>query len=361
MEKENDFKIEDLGYDQFFESKRLDGFSVARVASEHRGLYEVVNQNGRFLAKITGKQMFDASSREDYPAVGDWVMITELGENQAVINGILPRKTVIKRKYGDKNRAGNKGDVQVIGTNIDVAFVVESVDSDYSLNRFERYFAILKDQGIVPVIILNKTDLVPGEQLETMISEVKERFDDVDVISTSVFNDAGLDQLRMYIEKGKTYCFLGSSGVGKSSLINKLIGEDAIKTGEISGYSGKGKHTTTSREMYFLKSGGIVIDNPGIREVGVADVSSGIEDLFEDIIELGKGCRYNDCTHVSEPGCVVLEAVKEGKIDEERYNNYINIKKESDYYEMSDLEKREKDRNFGKFIKRAKEDLKKYE
>ena len=357
----NGLRLEDLGYDQFFESKRPGGFSVARIASEHRGSYEVVNQNGRFLAKITGRQMFDASSREDYPAVGDWVMITELGEGQAVINGILPRKTVIKRKYGDKNRAGNKGDIQIIGANIDAAFVVESVDRDYSLNRFERYFAILKDQGIRPVIILNKTDLIPGEQLEAIISEIKERFDNADVISTSAFNEAGIDQLRMYIEKGKTYCFLGSSGVGKSSLINKLIGEDAIKTGEISGYSGRGRHTTTSREMYFLKSGGIVIDNPGIREVGLADVSSGIEDLFEDIIELGKGCKYNNCTHFSEPGCMVLKSVKEGKIDEERYNNYMNIKKESDYYEMSDLEKREKDRSFGKFIKKAKEDLKKYE
>lgn len=358
---DHEFKIEDLGYDEFFESRRPEGFSVARVASEHRGSYEVINQNGRFLAKITGKQMFDASSREDYPAVGDWVAITELGEGQAVINGILPRRTVIKRKYGDKNRAGDKGDVQVIGTNIDVAFVVESADRDYSLNRFERYFAILKDQGIKPVIILNKTDLVPGERLEAMISEIKERFEDADVISTSTLDDTGLDELRMYIEKGKTYCFLGSSGVGKSSLINKLIGEEAIKTGEISGYSGRGRHTTTSREMYILKSGGIVIDNPGIREVGVADVSSGIEDLFDDIIDLGKGCKYNNCTHVSEPGCMVLKAVEEGKIDRDRYNNYINIKKESDYYEMSDLEKREKDRNFGKFIKRAKEDIKKYE
>lgn len=305
--------------------------------------------------------MFSASSREDYPAVGDWVLITELGEGQAVINGILPRKTVIKRRRGDKDKTGNKTDVQIIGTNIDVAFIVESVNRDYSLNRIERYLAIIKDQGIKPVIILNKIDLVSEEDLDLIVSQIKERFDNVDIILTSTLNEQGLDELKLFIEKGKTYCFLGSSGVGKSSLINKLIGEDIVKTGDISGYSDRGKHVTTSREMYFLNNGGIVIDNPGIREVGITDVNSGIDDVFDEIIELGKNCKYNDCSHANEPGCEVIKAVKEGKLDEAKYNNYINLRKESNYYEMSDFEKREKDRSFGKFIKNAKKDLKKYE
>lgn len=361
----SEFKIEDLGYDEFFESKRkelsLDDFVVARVTSENRGSYEVINQNGRFIAKITGKQMLNASSREDYPAVGDWVLITELNQEQALIHGILPRKTIIKRKHGDKDRVSNRIEVQVIATNIDVAFIVESVDRDYNLNRFERYLAIIEDQGIKPVIILNKIDLISKEDIDLIISQIKKRFNDIDIILTSTLNDEGLDELRSYILKGKTYCFLGSSGVGKSSLINKLIGEDSIKTGEISKYSNRGKHVTTSREMYFLKNGGIVIDNPGIREVGLINVDTGIENLFDEIIELGKGCKYSDCTHTNEPGCEVLKALKEGKIDEAKYHNYINLKKEAEYYEMSDFEKRERDRNFGKFIKRAKEDLKKYE
>ena len=361
----HELKIEDFGYDDFFESKRkelgLGDFSVARVTSEHRGSYGTINQNGRFLAKVTGKQMLDASSREDYPAVGDWVIITELGEGQAVIHKILPRRTIIKRKRGDKDKVGVKTEVQVIGTNIEVAFIVESINRDYNLNRFERYFAITKDQGIKPVIILNKIDLISKEELDLIVSQIKERFNDVDIILTSILAETGLDELKAYIKKGKTYCFLGSSGVGKSSLINKLIGSNAIKTGDISEYSNRGKHVTTSREMYFLESGGIVIDNPGIREVGITDVSTGIEESFDEIFELSKGCKFNNCTHVNEPGCEVLKAVKEGRLDEGKYNNYINLKKESEFHEMSDLEKREKDKSFGKFIKKAKKELEKYE
>jgi ribosome biogenesis GTPase len=358
------FKIENLGYDDFFESKRkelgLEDFSVARVVSENRGSYELINQNGRFLAKITGKQILDACSREDYPAVGDWVLITELNQEQAVIQKILPRKTIIKRKRGDKDKIGDRAEIQVIGTNIDVAFIVESINRDYNLNRIERYFAITKDQGIRPVVILNKIDLISKQDIDLMVFQIKERFNDLDIILTSTLNKKGLDDLRAYLEKGKTYCFLGSSGVGKSSLINKLIGNDTIKTGDISKYSDRGKHVTTRREMYFLENGSIVIDNPGIREVGLADVSTGINDSFNEIFELGKKCKYRDCTHTNEPGCEVLKAVEQGKLDKDKYNNYLNLKKESEFYEMSDFEKREKDRSFGKFLKNAKKEFKKY-
>ena len=258
-------KIEDLGYNAFFESNRkklkLDSFSVARVIAEHKGAYEVINQNGKFMAKITGKQIFNASSREDYPAIGDWVAITELDAERAVIRGVLPRKTIIKRKFGDKNRVGDKTETQVIGTNIDVAYIVESIDRDYSLNRFERYFVIVRDGEVKPVMILNKIDLISKEELDSKLSQLKQRFNDVNVIATSTVSDEGLDELKKYILYGKTYCFLGSSGVGKSSLINKLLEESGgIKTEDISRCSGRGKHITTSREMYFLKNGGIVID-----------------------------------------------------------------------------------------------------
>jgi ribosome biogenesis GTPase len=322
--------------------------------SENRGSYEVINESGKFLARITGKQMFNALSKEDYPAVGDWVSVTELNNNRAIINAILPRKTIIKRKHGDKDKIGKRTEVQIIGTNIDVAFIVESIDRDYNLNRFERYLAIVKEEEIKPVIVINKTDLISKEELEIIISQIKERFGNIDIVLTSTLNNQGLDELKSFIKKGKTYCFLGSSGVGKSSLINSLIGEDVIKTGGISNYSGRGKHVTTSREMYFLKNGGIVIDNPGIREVGVTEVNTGINDVFNEIAELGKKCKYSDCTHVSEPGCEVLKALEEGKIDKEKYENYINLKKESEYYEMSDFEKRKKDRDFGRFINKSK-------
>jgi len=350
-------RIEDLGYDAFFESNRkklkLDDFSIARVVVEHRGAYKVVNQNGEFLAKITGKQMLVASSREDYPAVGDWVAIKELDKESAVIHGVLPRKTVIKRKYSNKN------EIQIIATNIDVAFVIESVDRDYNLNRFERYFAIAKDGGIKPAIILNKIDLISKEELDLKLAQIKNRFNDISVFPTSTTKNDGLQELNTYISRGKTYCFLGSSGVGKSSLINKLLGENMVKTKTISFRTGRGKHVTTNREMYFLKNGGIVIDNPGMREVGMTDTKFGIDDLFDEITILAKKCKYTDCTHIHESGCEVLSALKSGKLNKDKYSNYVNLKKEAEYYEMNELEKREKERKFGKFIKTAKKELNK--
>jgi len=351
-------KIEDLGWDLFFEANRvkleLDGFLVARVISEHKGAYKVRSADGEYLGKITGKQIWKAFSKEDYPVVGDWVAITKLEEDRAVVHNILPRKTVMKRKQSGKN------EIQMIAANIDVAFVVESVDRDFNLNRLERYFAMANEGGIKPAIILNKIDLISKEMLTSKIAQIKIRFKDIDIIPASVLTKAGLYDLEAYIKKGQTYCFLGSSGVGKSSLINELIGESKIKTGSIGLRSGRGKHTTTAREMHFLVQGGIVIDNPGMREVGMADTHSGIDNFFDEITSLAKKCKFFDCTHIHEPGCEVLSALKAGILDKDKYGNYINLKKEAEFYEMNKLEKKEKDRQFGKFIKKAKKDFKSY-
>ncbi len=214
--------------------------SVARVTSEHKGAYTVKNPSGEFLARITGKQMFDATKREDFPAVGDWVTITELDDEKAVIHKVLPRKTILRKKYTGKEEA------QVIAANIDVAFVVESVDRDYNLNRLERYFVLAREGKVEPIVVLNKIDLISEEELKIKIDEIKERFSDVEIVLTSAVAKQGLDELERRIEKGKTYCFIGSSGVGKSSLINKLLGSNEIKTGEIGSHSGRGKHVTTT-------------------------------------------------------------------------------------------------------------------
>jgi ribosome biogenesis GTPase / thiamine phosphate phosphatase len=335
--------LKDLGFDGFHKSEHI----VARVVAEYKEAYRVRSLNGEFLAKITGKQLFLAAKREDYPAVGDFVMIDELSGKKAVIRYVLPRKTVLKKKYSDKE------DNQLIATNIDTAFIVGSPDRDFNLNRFERYLVLSKDGGIKSAIIINKTDIISKAELDAKILEIKERFREVDILLTSTVTEMGLGELEKYIQRSKTYCFLGSSGVGKSSLINKLLGKDEIKTNEINKFTGRGKHTTSSREMHFLKNGGIVIDNPGTREVGLTDIHMGINEVFDEIVTLSNNCKFSDCTHTIEFGCAVLESVEKGTLDKDKYNNYLKLRKESEYYEMTDYEKRTKDKRFGKFIKKA--------
>lgn len=350
-------RLEDLGYNTFFQSNRrtlgLTDYSVARVIAEYKEGYRVKGISGEYLSKITGKQIFNAARREDYPAVGDWVVITELDNERAVIHRILPRQTILRKKYSDKQ------ETQVIAANVDVAFITESVDRDYNLNRLERFFVLVKEGDIKPTIILNKIDLISEEEMRLKMGKIENRFDDVDIIPTSTITEQGLDELVSCLEKGKTFCFLGSSGVGKSSLINRLLGRNAIKIREISTYSGRGKHTTTGRDMYFLDNGGIVIDNPGMREVGIADASASIGDVFGEITTLSINCKYADCTHTHEPGCAVLKAIKDKKMDEDKYLNYVRLTKESEYYQMTELEKRRKDRKFGQFIKKASKQIKK--
>lgn len=349
-------ELEDLGYEDFIEKARIDlglaEFSVARVIAEYKGAYRVKNSEGEYLAKITGKQMHEAQKREDYPAVGDWVAITELPDEDAVIRGVLPRRTTLAKKYSDKQ------DIQIIAANIDVAFIVEAVDGDFNINRLERYLVLTNEGKIQPVVVLNKTDLISQSELEAKIAQVKERFNDLQIICSSTVNESGLSDIYNHIAKGKTYCFLGSSGVGKSTIINKLLGKEAIKTGDVNAYTEKGRHTTTTREMYFLENGGIVIDNPGTREVGIADADMGMANVFDEIGQLSVECKFANCSHLHEPGCAVLEAVKQEKLNPDKYDNYIKMKKEADFYSMSDIEKREKDRQFGKFVKKYHDSLK---
>lgn len=350
--------LEDLGFNSYHKNGLgdvdLSKHSIARIVAEYKEAYRVRTINGECLAKITGKQMFLAERREDYPAVGDFVVIDELSGGKAVIRKVLPRKTKLKKKYSSKEEN------QLIATNIDTAFIVESPDRDYNLNRLERYFVLVKDEGINPIIIINKVDLISEAELNTKTIEIKKRFGDVNILLTSTVAETGLDELEKHIARGKTCCFLGSSGVGKSSLINKLLGKNEIMTVEISKSTGRGKHTTSTREMYFLKNGGIVIDNPGTRQVGMGDPASGIGNVFDEIRLLSRGCKYADCSHTNEPGCAILEAVEAGAMDKDKYLNYLKLRKEFEFFKMTELERRTKDRKFGKYIKRAKDELKKY-
>ncbi|MBI5779627.1 MAG: ribosome small subunit-dependent GTPase A [Planctomycetes bacterium] len=350
-------KLEDLGYGPFFESHRqalgLDADGVARVIAEYKEAYRVKNIAGECLARISGRQMFKAVTREDYPCVGDWVAITRRNTAEAVIHKLLPRQTILRRKHTNKSGA------QVIGANIDVAFIIESLDGDYNLNRFERYFAMVDEGHIRPVVVLNKTDLISDTELGLKTAQLENRFKGIDVISISAATGRGLAGLTAYIKPGRTYCFLGSSGVGKSSLINKLLGTDNIRTNAINIVTGQGRHTTASREMYFLPNGGMVIDNPGMKEIGLTDADAGIDSVFEDIIALSAGCRYKNCSHTNEAGCAVLAALATGRLDQAKYSNYARLRKEAGYYRMTELEKRRADRKFGRFVKNAQQQLKK--
>jgi ribosome biogenesis GTPase / thiamine phosphate phosphatase len=350
--------LEDLGYGADLEDsrveKKLDSFGVGRIISEHKERYRVRNEKSEFEAEVVGNLRFTAQGRSDFPAVGDWVAISEYEENKVLIHAIFPRRTVIEREA-----VGKLGEKQIIATNIEYAFIVQAVDRDFNINRIERYLTICYAAGVKPIIVLNKTDLIAEAQLDEILSSVKERVSEVPIIAISNQTHAGYEQLLGNIKKGATYCLLGSSGVGKSTLMNNLSGRDLMQTGSISESTNKGRHVTSHRELIVLESGGIIIDNPGMREVGIADASAGLETTFETIVSLSDQCRFQDCTHVHESGCAIREAVESGEIDQSSYENYLKMEREKQHFESTVAERRKKDKEFGKMVKTVMKNKKK--
>ncbi|GJM17203.1 MAG: putative ribosome biogenesis GTPase RsgA [Thermodesulfobacteriota bacterium] len=342
--------LEDLGYtpdlENFRNEQNLDAFAVGRVISEHRERYIVKTDKEEFDAELIGKIRFTAESRHDFPAVGDWVAISEFDEHKALIHAIYPRSSIIERQA-----VGKVAQKQIIATNIDVGLIVQAVDRDFNVNRLERYLTICHAAKVMPVIILSKIDLIEKEELATILELVAERIQGIPIITVSNQTPEGYNEIATLIETGKTYCLLGSSGVGKSTLLNHLSGKELMKTGAISDSVKKGKHVTSHRELIVLDNGGILIDNPGMREVGIADAASGLELTFDAIIELSQQCKYNDCTHLNEAGCAILEALENGEIDEDAYANYQKMEKEKWHFETSVHEKRKRNKAFGKLMK----------
>ena len=345
--------LEDLGYNTVLENYRkdqnLDSFEVGRVISEHKERYVVKTSENEYDAEIIGNLRFSAHERSDFPAVGDWVAITEYDEDKVLIHSVFPRKTIIERQA-----VGKQGEKQIIATNIDFAFIVQAVDRDFNINRIERYLTICNTSNVRPIIILNKIDLINEIELKELISQVQERIEQVPIIAISNETQKGIERLKECLQKGKTYCLLGSSGVGKSTLSNNLCGRQLMKTNTISTSTKKGRHVTSHRELLVLENGGILIDNPGMREVGIVDSTSGLERTFETIIELSKDCKFKNCTHTTEIDCAVLAAVSKGEIDLNPYENYLKMEKEKEYFESTVAERRKKDKDFGKMIKHFK-------
>lgn len=351
-------RLEDLGYNGRIEKFRIDNnlleFEIGRIISEHKERYIVKTENGEFEAEITGNMRFSASSREDYPAVGDWVALTTYDSDYAVINKIIPRISIISRQA-----VGQFGEIQIIATNIDYALIVQSVDRDFNINRLERYLTICNSSKVSPIIVLTKTDLLQEQQMINILESIKQRISEIPVIPVSNETRNGYETLIKIIEKGKAYCMLGSSGVGKSTLMNNLSSKNIMRTDTISKSTNKGRHVTSHRELIVLDNGGILVDNPGMREVGIVDTSNGLETTFDNISRFSRNCKFKDCTHTHETGCSVLAAVEKGEIDKKSYENYLKMEKEKAHFESSIVEKRKKEKDFGKMMKNYKKDMSK--
>lgn len=350
--------LEDLGFSALLEKFRVDNnpdsFETGRIIAEHKDRFIVKTATGEFEAEITGHMRFTAKSREDLPAVGDWVALTAYDSDFAIIHKIMPRSSVIKRQA-----VGQFGEIQIIASNVDYAFIVQAVDRDFNVNRIDRYLTLCNSSNVSPVIVLSKSDLIDDQRLSEIIEIIKKRIRNIPVIPISNESKAGYDAIKRIIEKGKTYCLLGSSGVGKSTLLNNLSGRSVMRTDSISQSTNKGRHVTSHRELIILENGGILIDNPGMREVGIVDPTGGLEITFDMIFSLAQNCKFKDCTHTSETGCSVLEAVEKGEIDRASYENYLKLEREKAHFESTVSERRKKEKEFGKFMKNYKKDMKK--
>lgn len=346
-----DMKKYGLSIEMTQEAAQYPHFYVGRVLSQSKSLYRVVCENGEMFAEISGKYQFEVTNRSEYPAVGDFILLdrdTNIHGN-AIIHRVLKRRSAFIRKA-----AGKTAEEQIIATNIDTVFICMSVNNDFNLQRLERYIVLAWESGSTPVVVLTKVDLC--DDLYSKFKAVESVASGVDILGVSTVKNEGYEGIIRYFEQGKTVTLLGSSGVGKSTLINWLIGEEMLNTQGLRN-DDKGRHTTTRRELIMLPTGGMIIDTPGMRELGMWDAKTGLDKTFSDIEDYFSQCRFHDCTHTVEPGCAVCEAIREGKLSEKRWQSYLKLKTEERYIENNAeyiREKTEKFKNIAKMSKASK-------
>ena len=343
--------IKKLGFDRWFADKtdsvKLTNYEIARVTAVNKDSFQIKNRNKDVFAELTGKMLFNSDSPIDYPTVGDWVYAQFFdNESFAVIHEIIQRKSLLKRKT-----AGKKTDFQLIAANIDTAFIIQSFGSDYNIRRLERYLVMVNESNIQPVVLLSKSDLSVPHERNKKIVDIQTLMPNIQIIEFSNKNNYGMNKIKEILLPEKTVCLLGSSGVGKTTLLNNLIDDYVFETNAVREKDGKGKHTTTRRQLISLKNDVMIIDTPGMRELGNITISTGLEDTFNEIAELSNQCFYKNCSHTNENGCAILYALENGVISEERYLNYVKMNKEFAYNKMSYLEKRAKGKKFTKLYK----------
>ena len=318
--------LEDLGWTpafaQAFDAHRADGVFPARVSLEHTHIYRVIAPDGESLARVSGRLRHDAAGRADFPAVGDWVAVEAApGKGDARIRAVLPRATRFSRRA-----AGNPTEEQVVAANIDVVFLVSGLDHDFNPRRIERYLVTAWESGAAPVIVLNKSDLV--DDPAGVVAEVGALAAGVPVHAVSARHPESMAVLRDHLGPGRTAALLGSSGVGKSSIANALIGEELLRTREVRESDSRGRHTTTGRQLVLLPGGGILIDTPGMRELQLWETGEAVAGAFSDVESIGESCRFRDCRHAGEPGCAVVAAVASGMLPEARLESYRKLQGE---------------------------------
>ena len=331
MDQDSSQYLLQLGWNSFFEKHfqtvKVTGSIPARVVSESKGSFQVYSEYGELTAKISGKMRYHTAEEKQYPVVGDWVVIKPLiNEQKGIINAVLPRKSKFSRKV-----AGERTEEQIVSANVDTIFIVSSLDGgrNFNLRRIERYLTLAWSSGATPVIVLNKVDLCPD--VDVCIRNVEAVAAGISIYPVSAKERLGLDALRHYLTKGNTVAFLGSSGVGKSALINALLGVEKQDTGEVREDDRMGRHTTTKRELILLPGSGMVIDTPGMREIQMWADEDDLRGTFYDIETLSKGCRYSDCSHNIEPGCAVRAAIGHGELDPARLESFQKLQKELTY------------------------------
>ena len=306
---------------------------LGRVSQQHRDLYKVLTEQGEMVAEVSGKLGYDTVDSGDYPAVGDWVLVDRQSDERgrAIIHHILPRRSCMERKA-----AGTACERQIIAANIDTVFICMSLNNDFNLRRLERYLSIVWDSGAMPVVVLTKADLCAD--IAAKLAEIADVAFGVDIVVTSSVRGEGYEDIKKYLGRGKTVAFVGSSGVGKSTMINWLVGKEVLATREVRN-DDRGRHTTSYRQLLLVPGGGIVIDNPGMRELQFAGAD--LSKSFADIEEISRRCRYSDCKHRHEPGCAVREAIEKGLLSRERFESYQKLQRELEYAGL-DFKQREK-------------------